>query len=72
MTKARRTHRDRGTPLGPSGLVILLSLTLVAAVPWALDAQVSGEPSASSQAASDDVDLLRRDAALDENSGDAL
>ena len=57
MTKARRTHRDRGTPLGPSCFVILLNLTLLSAVPWALDAQVTGEPTTSSEAASDDVDL---------------
>ena len=57
MTKARRTHRDRRTPLGPSVFVILLNLTLVSAVPWALDAQVTDEPPASSEAASDAVDL---------------
>ena len=57
MTNAPRTHRGRGTPPEIFHLVILCGLSLIATVPPALDAQVTRDPRASSEAASDTVDL---------------
>ena len=57
MRKTRRTYRDRGVRPGPSVLVVLFSLALLAAAPCLVDAQVAREPSASSEAGSDDIDL---------------
>ena len=56
MTDAARTHRDRGARPRSFGLVLFFSLIFVPWVPRSLDAQINGEPTASSEATPDDFD----------------
>ena len=57
MFKARPRHRDRRTPLWAPGAIFLIGLAFFATAPGALAAQATEEPSASSEAMADDVDL---------------
>jgi hypothetical protein len=57
VTNAARTGGEREAPLGASGLAALFSLALCTTVPCTLEAQATGEPTASSQAITDDIDF---------------